>query len=353
MSPIGVGPRSRPERWKLALFAVLPAFVLFTALELGLRLTGFQYSSTPLEARRFIDDPQGVVEREIRFRNRNGVERFVKDAHQLWVPKRSPLERHRLEPETGVLRIATLGDSCTAYCVSTRESFPKLAEEFLNSRGGRRVEILNAGVAAHSSFQGLQRLKHAVLPYRPDVLTVFFGWNDHWITGTPDSEVRLRSEWETTLVNVLDHSRIYQAGAYTLAKVRGGGGGQSRESGRNVVLRVDLNAYEANLREIVDVARGSGMRVLFITAPQELLDWENPDLLPLPTERVVALHARYNDVVRKVAGETGADLADLAVLVERQPPHSVIARDGIHFGPAGCRFVARVVAAKLAELYLD
>jgi lysophospholipase L1-like esterase len=47
------------------------------------------------------------------------------------------------------------------------------------------------------------------------------------------------------------------------------------------------------------------------------------------------------------------DKANLAVLVERQPPRSVIARDGIHFGPAGCRFVARVVAAKLAKLYLE
>jgi len=345
--------RGRPERWKLALLAVLPTFVLFTALELGLRLVGFQYSSTPLEVRRFTDDPQGIVDREIRFWNRDGVERFVKDANQLWVPKRSPLERHPLEPEPGVLRIATLGDSCTAHCVSTRKSFPELAEEFLNARGGRRVEVLNAGVASYSSFQGLQRLKHAVLPYRPDILTVFFGWNDHWITGTPDSEVELRSEWETALVNALDRLRIYQAGAYALAKLRDGGDDRSQGNGRDAVLRVDLNGYEANLREIVDVARGSGMRVLFITAPQEIRDWKNQDLLPLPTERVVELHARYNDVVRKVARETGAGLVDLAVLVEDQPPRSVIARDGIHFGPAGCRFAARVVAAKLAELHLE
>jgi lysophospholipase L1-like esterase len=353
MSPIGSDPDRRPERWKLVLFALLPAFVLFTALELGLRLAGFRYSPTPLEVRRFTDDPRGIVDREIRFWNKDGVERFVKDAHQLWVPKRSPLERHRLEPEPGVLRIATLGDSCTAHCVSTRKTFPGLAEKFLNARGGRRVEILNAGVASHSSFQGLQRLKHAVLPYRPDVLTVFFGWNDHWITGTPDSEVRLRSEWETALVNALDHFRIYQAGSYALAKLRGAGGARSRKNGREAVPRVDLNGYEANLREIVGLARGSGMRVLFITAPQEIRDWNNPDLLPLPTERVVELHARYNDVVRKVARETGAGLVDLAVLVEKEPPRSVIARDGIHFGPAGCRFVARVVAEKLAELYLE
>jgi lysophospholipase L1-like esterase len=345
--------RGRPEWWQLALLAVLPSLVLFSALELGLRMAGFRYSSTPLEVRRFTDDPQGIVDREIGFWNRNGVERFVKDAQQLWVPKHSPLERHRREPEPGVLRIATLGDSCTAHCVGIRKSFPELAEEILNARGRRRVEILNAGVASYSSFQGLQRLKHAVLPYRPEVLTVFFGWNDHWITGTPDNEVKLHSEWETALANALDHSRIYQAGAYALAKLWSERGDRSPEHAGKVVLRVDLTTYEANLREIVDVARRAGIRVLFITAPQEIRDWNNPDLLPLPTERVVELHARYNDVVRKVARETGAGLVDLAALVESQPAGSVISRDGIHFGPRGCRFAARVVAAKLAELYLE
>jgi lysophospholipase L1-like esterase len=237
--------------------------------------------------------------------------------------------------------------------VNTRESFPQLAEEILNQQGGRRVEILNAGVASYSSFQGLQRLKHAVLAYRPDVLTVFFGWNDHWITGTPDSEAKPRSEWEAALANLLDHLRVYQAGAYTLAALRAGIAGGPRKNAGELVLRVDLDDYEENLSEILDVARGSGMRVLFITAPQEIRGWNNPDLLPLPTERVVELHARYNDVVRKVARESGADLVDLAALVEAQPPRSVIAADGIHFSPAGCRFVARVVAAKLAELRLE
>ena len=158
-----------------------------------------------------------------------------------------------------------------------------------------------------------------------------------------------KSGWSELLEAHADYPKLLQ----TLAKVGGGGGGPSQESGRDVVLRVDLIAYEANLCAIVDVARGSGMRVLFITAPQELLDWENLDLLPLPSERLVALHSRHNDVVRKVAWKTGADLVDLAVLVERQPPHSVVARDGNHFGPAGCRFVARVGAVRLAGLYLD
>jgi len=344
---------SDPSRWKLVSFALLPALLLFGGLEIALRIAGFQYSETPLEVRRFTDDPQGVVDREIEWQNRDGVERFVKDTQQHWVPRTSPLERHDLEAEPGVFRIATLGDSCTAYCVSTRDSFPKLTGQILNARGSHRVEVLNAGVASYSSFQGLQRLKHAVLPYRPDLVTVYFGWNDHWITGTPDADIELRSEWETRLANALDRLRVAQAGRRLLASVRVRRDGATTGSRATPVPRVDLEHYDANLREIAAVAREAGSEVLFITAPQDLHDWDNANLQPLPTDELVALHTRYNDIVRAVAAETGAGLLDLDALVEQRKPQRLIAKDGIHLNPAGCRFTAHAVAATVAGRYLD
>jgi len=347
------GPEAPMSRPKLLLFALLPTLLLFGALEIALRIAGFQYSETPLEVRRFTDDPHGVVDRELAWQNRDGVERFKKDAHQLWVPKTSPLERHDIEAATGVFRVATLGDSCTAYCVGTRDSFPTLAERFLNAESDRTVEVLNAGVASYSSFQGLQRLKHAVLPYHPDLITVFFGWNDHWIAGTPDSEIELRSEWETQLVNALDHLRIYQAGRRLLARARAASSRTATGPAARPVPRVDLESYDSNLREIVSVAREADIQVLFITAPQHLHDWDNPDLQPLSTRQLVALHSRYNAIVRAVAKETGMELLDLEAIFERQKPRRLIAKDGIHFNPAGCRLTASAVAAKIAEHYLD
>jgi lysophospholipase L1-like esterase len=345
-------PTPPTARWKLALFSLLPAIALFGSLEIALRMAGFQHSETPLEVRRFLDDPQGIVDRELAWRNRDGVERFVKDSHQLWVPKTSPLERHALRAEPGVFRIAALGDSCTAYCVSTRDSFPKLADRFLNARGDRPFEVLNAGVAAHSSHQGLQRLEHAVLPYRPDLITVYFGWNDHWITGTPDRDVALRGELETRLVNALDHLRLYQAGRWLLARIRARERDGASDTRADPVPRVDLESYAANLREIIRIARVEGIDVLLLTAPQDLHDWNNSELQPLSTQALVALHARYNDVVRSVAAETGVDLLDLDALFEAQKPRRLIAKDGIHLNPQGCRYAAREIAARIAERHL-
>lgn len=346
-------PAESMPRWKLLLFAFLPTLALFGALEIALRIAGFQYSETPLEVRRFTDDPQGVVDRELAWQNRDGVERFKKDTHQLWVPKTSPLERHELEAAAGVFRIATLGDSCTAYCVSTRDSFPELAERFLNERSDRPVEVLNAGVASYSSFQGLQRLKHVVLAYRPELITVYFGWNDHWISGAPDHEIVLRGEWETRLVNALDHLRVYQAGSWLLARARAGRSDAATAPRAEPGPRVDLESYDSNLREFASVAREAGIQVLFITAPQDLRDWSNPDLQPLSTRELVLLHSRYNEIVRAVAAETGMGLLDLDAMFEQQKPRRLIAKDGIHFNPAGCRFTASAVAAEIANHYLE
>jgi lysophospholipase L1-like esterase len=41
-----------------------------------------------------------------------------------------------------------------------------------------------------SSWQGLQALRRDIAGLRPSVLTIYFGWNDHWVGfGVEDDEV--------------------------------------------------------------------------------------------------------------------------------------------------------------------
>ena len=57
---------------------------------------------------------------------------------------------------------------------------------------GRRVEVLNAGVAGYSSHQGLLRFLQEVDQYQPDLLLVSFGWNDAAeAAGQPDRSFRI------------------------------------------------------------------------------------------------------------------------------------------------------------------
>ncbi len=69
------------------------------------------------------------------------------------------------------------------------------------------------------------------------------------------------------------------------------------------VFHEDFSTVPSVLQHRLEARTGRPIRIRNLArATQEILDWENPDLLPLPTERVVAPHARYNDAVREVAG---------------------------------------------------
>lgn len=346
---------------KNVIFSLIPALALFLALETALRAVDFKYSDTPLEIRSFFDDPHAVVNAAIRWNNRDGVIRFVKDPKQLWVPAHSFEEHYSVAKKPGTFRIATLGCSCTATCVGggDPETYPAQMEAIFRDAGPGKIEVLNAGVGSYSSFQGIQRLKHVVLKYRPDLITVFFGWNDHWIATVPDSQVRLKSAFETSLINFLEHFRTYQGLHYLIAKLKStqhpGRTAEDKtlqEKMRSVTVRVPVQEYEKNLNALIDMAQANQARIVLITAPSDLSGFEPFSNFPFQKEALIPIHNRYNETVRKVARERGAALFDLDELVAREPAGSVLSKDGIHFSVPGCRFVAEKLVERLKELNL-
>ena len=349
------------QRVKYTLFSLLPAILLFSLLEVTLRVSGFYYSDTPLMMARVRAADTGVVESVLSWNNlygtkKEGVRRMVKDSKQLWVAEDSFEKKYPVKKPDGMLRVITLGDSCTAICIDTESSYPSLLQEVLSAR---QVEVINAGVGSHSSFQGLQRLKYSVLKYHPDILTVYYGWNDHWITSTPDQDVRLRSDWEVAVLNVLEQWRTYQAYHYLLAKLMHREGAKGSEAGRpkddieqalGVGLRVPHADYAKNLEAMIDIARAKGIRILLLTAPSDLSQFPGFSNFPFPKEVLIPVHERYNEVVREVAGRRGVPVLDLAAIVAAWSGEHIISADGIHFTPFGCRFAAERLAEKLREL---
>ena len=53
--------------------------------------------------------------------------------------------------------------------------------------GPGRLEVLNAGVAGYNSFQGVMLLRTKLRGLEPDLITVRFGWNDHFMSASPDA----------------------------------------------------------------------------------------------------------------------------------------------------------------------
>jgi lysophospholipase L1-like esterase len=80
----------------------------------------------------------------------------------------------------GEVRILSLGESTTfAAKMAYDEAYSAVLEQGLND-GSRetRVRVLNAGVPGYTLFQGVQFLLHRSLPFEPDLVLLYFGYND-------------------------------------------------------------------------------------------------------------------------------------------------------------------------------
>jgi hypothetical protein len=124
-------------------------------------------------------------------RAKNALERgyFAPDQTLFWKARRDRKPRFQraanfvhpdssIPPRDARKRLVVLGDSCSRLVLS---GLPYSA--FLQAELGKDDwEVLNASVAGYSSYQGLLWLRLQLLEADPDVVVVYFGWNDHWRT---------------------------------------------------------------------------------------------------------------------------------------------------------------------------
>lgn len=306
----------------LVLFGVL----LGTAVGEGaLRVAGFSYQALPTVQFGW-PNPTEMVDL------------YVPDRDLLWVPREyaarlAKAQRHRPD-------IVFLGDSCTQFGTYTGRTLARLRKTDPNHSTG-----FNAGVGGWSSVQGLAQLRRDILPLRPQVITLYFGWNDHWVAlGAPDNKARpgAISWW------LSQHSRVYQL----LIKLRLA---TSIKVDPNRPNRVDLETYKANLREMVGLSRRAGARVVLITAPSNHRPGHEPAALAerhlRRLDELVPLHRSYVEATRGVARETGVTLCEAARAFardEKERDH-YFKKDGIHLTKAGDTLLASLLSTSILE----
>jgi lysophospholipase L1-like esterase len=266
----------------------------------------------------------------------------------------------------GEFRVLALGDSCT-FLGEPRPWTDLLAERLAATSGGA-VRVLNAGVPAYTSLQGRRLLESRVDELQPDVVTIYFGWNDHWrATVKPDAAFPVRGAGVVAVQSLLSRSRLYQGMNYLLkgrpdahgaAPPPVPAGSDLAATAVNRPFRVGPDEFAANLRAMVERTRSSGAEAILITAPSLL----TPDAVPnylfahgfvaRGGERVDLLHQRYAAVVRQVARDTGAGLVDAAADFAAAPDggRSLMRDDGIHLTAAGLQRLAGLVAREVALL---
>ncbi|MDA8019596.1 MAG: GDSL-type esterase/lipase family protein [Thermoanaerobaculia bacterium] len=289
--------------------------------ELTLRFSGFSYVLYPEEIEFGEPNPVAI---EMGFRE---------DPELFWTPKRYEETLERLRAETPPLLL--LGDSCT-YFGHYDEALARLARERLDVG----LEWGNLSVPGWSSYQGLQQLRRDVPPLEPAVLTVYFGWNDHWIGfGIEDKNV---ARVKRVFGSRLGRLRVVQLG--TKAMVAWG----ARKTA--YPERVSLADFRSNLRDMVGLIHDEGAVPVLLTAPaghrsgDELPGLENRWLRDRAD--LVPLHQAYAQAVRDVAQAEGerTRLCDLAARAEDFPwdrRKALFTGDGIHLSDVGDQTVAR------------
>lgn len=233
----------------------------------------------------------------------------------------------------GVFRIMTYGDSNTDG--PPRGAWPGQLQKVLNETAPEetRFEVLNAGVAGYSSYQGLTRLREEIVVYDPDLILVSFGWNDLAdALGAPDQSFEAPSRlWLATERRLL-RFRFYRLLRQWAAPTQG----------ERTGARVPLDDYLENMRQFQQVAAENDAEILILTRPTRN---------PAEKLRRLAPNWRagvpdYNDALLKLGTEEQLPVVDVQEWFQQNHPREFV--DESHFTKEGHRQMARLLEGRIA-----
>lgn len=359
---------------KKILFSAVTVLLVFLLLELGLRVA--RIGEPPVVGSlRFgydtgipIFDSDGILREGEPYRD---VPLFEADPVLFWKPiANTPftgIDGLRLETpqssrkQEGVFRIGVIGDSCSFL---GEQLYPNRFAELISESEGRQVEVVNASCPGYTSFQGVGRLKD-LWRWQPDLLIVYFGWNDHWksLNGETDRDVARRQVLSNEARSWLAMSRIYWSMFSVRTKLA------PPLPPEQAPVRVPPDHYHENLEAIVREADARDCPTLLITAPSAFLDGQLPNwaysffgeiyrMSPAEVLSIPAIHNHYNDVVRQVAeANPNATLVDVAA--EWSSPEQIqnhpdrFRGDRIHLKEAGHQAIAEMLHRSWSESVKD
>lgn len=324
-----------PQREKrFALAAILLGTVIALAIaELGLRLADIEYSAYPTRFQFGWPDSK-TLDTD-----------FVMDPLIQWKPKE--YDKTLQDWKGRRIDVLHMGDSCTQLGNYAGE-LNRLMQQRQPALNFRNLKL---GVAGWSSWQGLQQLQRDVVPLEPRYVTIYFGWNDHWLSyGLPDKQIDF-SKARFPLYRMLQQSRVFQVFSFFYNRMLQG------ESAAERPLRVPPEDFRHNLREMVRIARENGIAPILLTAPSSHRPGSEPQYLQdrflEDLDQLVPLHNQYMAIVREVAKEQDVLLLDLQAEFEAMPYATVrdeyMKADGIHWKPAGSTAVAESLYRFLNE----
>ena len=343
--------KKRKRGIKSLLFAVIPLIVALLVGEAALRVTDFQYES-------FYDCPDWWTRCD-----QNPV--FIGDPVLFW--RLRPNANSDLNPESrytqlinkagfrdddtpiqkqpNELRIITMGDSCTyGDGVANWESYPNVLEKLIRlSAPDRPVSVLNAGVPGYTAYQIDTYLRSELLKYKPDVVTVYVGFNDNIPAagGIPDKDIKpLHTPGIEALRGILEHFRLYQYANKVITGLKR----------KTVSTAPPPVSTELDVEQEFRVSTGDYMDILCGINETGKTDGFTTIIMTLPHVFDKEPHRNHN--VRVAADRCKIPLLDLWSIMkaEQATGKGLYNADGGHPNAIGHRIIATALMRKLQEL---
>lgn len=268
----------------------------------------------------------------------------------------------------GIWRIVVLGGS--AVFDFNADDWPYLIQHYLKAMGHTNVEVINAGVPGHASFDSLGRLYSQIWTWEPDYILVYHGWNDIKYFRTLVREKPLVNHFRPYDENT-DPFRTYQGwldkllcmsqlyvkfrNQYFIWRMKPGPEGTIPEAEYSLTYSsLAVHQFRLTLQLIVDAARNTGATPILLTQAT-LVSTDNSkedrkriayEYQGLSHPALVKAFRSSNQIIVSVAREKGADFLDLAHMFSGQ---SDLFSDHVHTTQGGSRIIAEATAAFLAD----
>lgn len=262
-----------------------------------------------------------------------------------------------------VVRIAFLGAS-TTWCAEVSrndKTWPHLvAEDLRQAFPASDVDYVNGGVPGYTARSSLKNLEHRVAPLQPDIIVIYHATNDmsaelRRLAVARGVLIEARVETPSWLSN---HLLLWNLAEKNLRIWI------AQRKAENNVDRLEVeaaslgSAFRTDLIELVRRAQQQARVVALATFSARLRGGQGEEeqlqavasalyYMPFMTPRgLLDSYARYNEIIREVARETGALLIEGENDIAGDAKHFT---DSVHFTDAGSRAMASRVSSTLTR----
>jgi lysophospholipase L1-like esterase len=262
-------------------------------------------------------------------------------------------------------RIVCLGSSITfgQNAVSDVFSYPGALERLLNAATGEKVEVINAGVPAHTSLQFLLRLKEEIVPLSPDVVLLGDGLDNimlasaladnPWI-GLPERPHFMRTvhwvyildELTTPLLRLSFARMLRDAFSWLFPEPV-----KSMPSSPEGLWRFGLDKYIEHTDATVDFLLHSGIKPVLVNFPALPAQASIFDLSPQRMDMLEFATEHLHEANRIIAARYGVPLIDVSAKFTRHSAdlceQFALFSDFVHFSSQGYALFANILAKGL------